>query len=149
MRFLQIASALTSLAVGVASSPAVDSPITYDGYKVYRIETGGKTDALKETLSAFKYDEWNNDAGSLDIALSPDQQDKFAGLGLDFRVLHENLGNSIKTEAAVPASAHKWKRQAEDLSWYDSYHTYGDHIKYVYSLRSKFRGSKTGAFLFL
>lgn len=134
MRFLQLASALTSLAASVssASSPrAVDAPITYDGYKVYRVSTDGNTDALKETLSALKYDEWNNDAGTLDIALSPDQESAFRGLGLDFKVLHENLGNSIKDEARAPATANKWKRQATDLSWYDSYHTYGDHIKYV------------------
>jgi hypothetical protein len=97
------------------------------------VETNGNTDALKEKLSGLTYDEWNNDHSTLDIALSPEQLAKFSGLGLQFRVLHENLGNSIKTESKVnKRSEEKWRRQAEDLSWFDTYHTYGDHIKYVH-----------------
>src|SRR5687768_7269235 len=99
MRFLHLASALTTLAVSISSTPTAESPVTYDGYKVYRISTNGNTDVVKENLSSFKYDEWNNDAGNLDIALSPDQESAFNGLGLDFKILHENLGNSIKTES--------------------------------------------------
>ena len=130
MRFLLFASALASLATSAVANPAAESPITYEGYKVYRIETNGNTDALKEKLSGFKYDEWNNDAGNLDIALSPDQEGAFKSLALDFKVLHQDLGVSIKTESAVSKrSEAPWKRQAEDLSWYNEYHTYGDHIK--------------------
>lgn len=144
MRFLHLASALISLSASVAGTPTVDAPVTYDGYKVFRIKTGGHTAAIEEKLAGFKYDEWNNDAGHLDIALSPDQVGAFNALGLDFKVIHKNLGNSITTESAVGPS--KWKRQAEDLSWFDSYHTYGDHIKYVnphsriFSIPSNFAG---------
>lgn len=127
MKFLLLASALVSLATNVIASPTVEAPLTYNGYKVLRIKTNGKTSSIVEKLAKLSYDEWNNDANHLDIALAPDQLAAFNGLGLDFKVLHENLGNSINAESAVSTS--KWKRQAEDLSWFDSYHTYGDHIK--------------------
>jgi hypothetical protein len=132
MKFLSLASAVASLAVSVVGSPAtVEAPITYDGYKVYRINTNGQTPAVVKALEGLTYDEWESDGNTLDIALSPDQVSKFTGLGLDFRTLHDNLGSSIVAESKPAASA-KWKRQAEDLSWFDSYHTYGDHIRYAY-----------------
>lgn len=130
MKFLTIASALVTLAVNIRAGPTIEAPVTYDGYKVYRIKTRGQTPAVVRALETLTYDEWNSDGDNFDIALSPDQVPKFAGLGLEYVTLHENLGNSIVAESKLATSS-TWKRQAEDLSWFDSYHTYGDHIKYV------------------
>jgi len=130
MKLNILASVLTSLAVSIVATPTVDVPITYEGYRVVRIKTNGRTPAIVKSLEGLKYDEWNSDGNNFDIAIAPDQIAKFTSLGLDFITLHENLGSSIIAESK-PAASSKWKRQAEDLSWYDSYHTYGDHIKYV------------------
>ncbi|KAI0593144.1 zinc carboxypeptidase [Biscogniauxia sp. FL1348] len=110
--------------------------LSYDGYKVLRVKTNGQPSAVLERLSALAFDEWEHQDGHhVDIVIAPDQLGTFEMLGLDFHVMHDDLGGSI---AAESASKSVWKRQAEDLSWYDSYHDYEDHIQYFQDLHDLF-----------
>lgn len=135
MRSFSLGSLLVSLVVGAAISPRTDA-VSYDGFKVFRINTHGHPSAVKEKLSGIPFEQWNGDVYKyLDILVSPDHVAPFEELGLDFQVMHENLEDSIAAES-TPRSA--WKRQADDLSWYDSYHNYEDHIKYFEDLQESF-----------
>lgn len=126
---------LVSLAASVAALPKTDI-VSYDGYKVLRINTYGRPSAVKEKIANISYEEWNHDVYKhIDILISPDQVGAFEALKLDYQVMHENLGNSIVAESS---SRSVWRRQAQDLSWYDSYHDYEDHIQYFEDLQHSF-----------
>ncbi|KAF6815657.1 zinc carboxypeptidase [Colletotrichum musicola] len=56
-------------------------------------------------------------------------------LGLDYRILHKDLGESISAESQVKST---YKRDVDDLSWYDSYHPYTDHVQYLKDLHESF-----------
>ncbi|KAI1473138.1 uncharacterized protein F4812DRAFT_454955 [Daldinia caldariorum] len=126
---------LASLVVSVPTPPSNDV-VSYDGYKVLRINTYGHPSALKEKLSGIAYEQWNRDIYKhLDILVSPDQFATLEALDIQYQVMHENLGDSI---AAESNSKLAWKRQVDDLSWYESYHDYQDHIQYFEDLQKSF-----------
>ncbi|KAI0125823.1 hypothetical protein BJ170DRAFT_708255 [Xylariales sp. AK1849] len=109
--------------------------VSYDGYKVFRVKTHGHTSSVQERLSTIAFEQWTQAVDHVDIAVSANQLVAFEALKLDFHVMHENLGNSIAAESAITST---WKRQADDLSWYDSYHNYEDHIQYFQDLQASF-----------
>ncbi|KAJ0107969.1 hypothetical protein J7T55_008105 [Diaporthe amygdali] len=104
-------SALLFAGAVVSSSHSV----SYEGYQVLR---------------------WNHDVDShIDIVVAPDQILKLESLKLDYRTLHKNLGESITAESKVKDS---YRRDVDDLSWYDSYHSYADHVQYLSDLHEAF-----------
>ncbi|KAK8109325.1 hypothetical protein PG984_015126 [Apiospora sp. TS-2023a] len=144
MRPLLLASLCVSpLLTGVASAlPKQDEAVvSYDGYKVHRINTLGRTSAIREQLATglSSYEQWHEDAGHLDVLIAPDEAAAFKGLGLDYRVMHENLGTSISAESSASDKKEgKIKRQSDPLAWFDSYHNYEDHIQYFRDLHATF-----------
>ncbi|KAK8057006.1 hypothetical protein PG996_010943 [Apiospora saccharicola] len=146
MRPLLLASLfVASLLRGVASAlPKQDEAVvSYDRYKVYRINKLGRTSAIREQLATglSSYEQWHEDAGHLDVLIAPDEAAAFKGLGLDYRVMHENLGTSISAESSASDKKDgKIKRQddPDPLAWFDSYHNYEDHIQYFRDLHATF-----------
>lgn len=134
---------LTSILASTAASAAVtglsdteDEPISYDGFKVFRLPTHGHPATVEEKLKSITFEQWNHDVDRhLDVVVAPDQLDAFEALGLDFHVMHEDLGSSI---AAETASGTVYRRQVDDPSWYDAYHNYEDHIQYFHDLQAAF-----------
>ncbi|KAK9417811.1 hypothetical protein SUNI508_01568 [Seiridium unicorne] len=129
---------LISVLLLLASSAVTvlgDKPVSYDGYKVFRIKTHGHTSAIREQLEPLSLDEWSHEIDHVDVAVSPEQLDAFEALGLETHVMHDNLGSSIATESS---STTKWKRQANDPSWFDSYHDYEDHIQYFNDIQATY-----------
>lgn len=124
---------LLTLALGAIAVPKADIK-TYNGYKVFRVNTHGKAD-VKEKLAPVTFDEWEHGDQYADIVVAPNDVDAFESLKLDFTTLHENLGDSIVSESP---SHKKWKRQADDESWYDEFHNYEDHIDYFRDLHAQF-----------
>ncbi|OTA52715.1 hypothetical protein K449DRAFT_410228 [Hypoxylon sp. EC38] len=128
-------SLLVSLAASVAALPKIDA-VSYDRYKVLRINTHGRPSIIKEKIAGLSYEQWNHNVyRHIDILISPDEVAPFEALKLDYQVMHENLGDSIIAESS---SRSAWRRQAQDLSWYDSYHDYEDHIQYFEDLQHSF-----------
>lgn len=134
MKLLAITSLLT-LASGVAiPDPSI---VDYDGWKVLRVKTGHAIDEVYNKLSHLDYDEWANEGRRhIDIALSPDQLEVFETLDLDYHCMHENLGRSIAAETANMPSI--WKRQADDLAWWDTYHPYADHRQWFEDIQAEY-----------
>ncbi|KDN67987.1 putative carboxypeptidase A5 [Colletotrichum sublineola] len=92
--------------------------------------------SVQQKLRGIKFDEWNSVRNKhIDIAVSPDQIDRFKKLNLDYHVMHKDLSKSISVESAAN---HVWKRQVDDLSWYNSYHPYEDHKAYFKALHEAF-----------
>lgn len=132
--------ALVGAGVTAASS---EKPVSYDGYKVYRIWTHGRVRDIKAQLDEVLtfYDRWNDDVDAhLDVVVAPDEVDAFQDLGLEYKVMHDDLGTSINTESSNVVPASKWKRQegGDNDAWFDSYHLYEDHIQYFEDLHAAF-----------
>ncbi|KAL0934662.1 zinc carboxypeptidase [Colletotrichum truncatum] len=112
------------------------SSVSYDGYQVFRVKTGADRAIVQEKLASVEYDEWNSITNQhIDIAIPPGQIGKFKSLGLQFQTMHNDLGTSIAAESSAGSV---WKRQVDDLSWYDSYHSYDDHRSYLEALHAYF-----------
>ncbi|KAI8275130.1 zinc carboxypeptidase [Colletotrichum sp. SAR 10_98] len=125
--------ALFALIGGLVSA---SSPVSYDGYQVLRVTTGANSAAILEKLSSIEYDEWNTVVNKhIDIAIAPNQIERFQTLALEYHIMHENLAVSIASESATGTT---WKRQIDDLEWYDSYHPYDDHKAYFEALHDAF-----------
>ncbi|KAI8964496.1 hypothetical protein F5Y11DRAFT_363786 [Daldinia sp. FL1419] len=135
MRSTLLAWLLAPLAASIPTSPKKDA-VSYDGYKVLRVNTRGNLLAMEGKLSGIHYEQWNRDIYEhLDILVSPDQFATFETLDFDYQVMHDNLGESIAVEST---SKPVRKRYAGDLSWFDSYHDYEDHIQYFQDLHEAF-----------
>ncbi|RXG47307.1 hypothetical protein VDGE_07134 [Verticillium dahliae] len=114
-------------------STAVAIIMSYEGYQALRVRFGGDLPAVQRKLSKLSYDEWERTADDITITLSPEQIPAFKSLGLKYDVMHGDLGASINAESASGA---EWKRQIDDLAWYDSYHPYDDHKAYFEELHA-------------
>ncbi|KAI2470219.1 hypothetical protein F4781DRAFT_430633 [Annulohypoxylon bovei var. microspora] len=138
MKSIRWLPVLISLGASLAAPPKVNQidAITYDGYKVLRINTHGRPSLVQGKLSNISYEQWNHDIYKhIDVLVSPDQIASFEALDLEYKVMHENLADSIAAESVTKSV---WQRQAGNLSWYDSYHDYEDHIQYFEDLQRSF-----------
>ncbi|TEA12819.1 Metallocarboxypeptidase A-like protein [Colletotrichum sidae] len=133
MKPVLVASLLASLAAGLSFHKR---SVSYDGYQVLRVKTLSQLASVQEKLSTIPHEQWNHDVEThLDIVVSPDEMARVESLGLDYRVLHKDLGESIAAESQVKSA---YKRDVDDLSWYDSYHPYADHVQYFKDLHEAF-----------
>lgn len=112
--------------------------VSYDGYKAFRIDISENLDEIKEKLAELSYDQWNfNSRKHLDISVPGDQLTQFENLDLDYKVMHEDLGQSIREEWTGLDEAHGALRVRQS-DWFDSYHPYSDHVEYFKELHSSF-----------
>lgn len=127
-------SLLTLLTAVAARSNS--NTVSYAGYQVLRVKTLTELANVQEKLSTISFEQWNHDIDShIDIVVAPDQLERLRSLGLDYRTLHEDLGESISAEIQVKT---RYRRDVNDLSWYDSYHPYIDHVQYFSDLHEAF-----------
>ncbi|KAG6367813.1 hypothetical protein INS49_002008 [Diaporthe citri] len=130
-----IVHSLLTLLTAVAAHPDRDL-VSYAGCQVLRVKTLTELADVQKKLSTISFEQWNHDLDShTDIVVAPDQIERLQSLGLDNRTLHEDLGESITAEAQVET---KYRRDVNDLSWYDSYHPYADHVQYFSDLHEAF-----------
>lgn len=138
MRSTWYTALLSIAAAAIPSAAALDTTgyVSYDGYKVFRVKTGRHLKTVQAKLATLDFEKWNHGIDRhIDILLPPNQLDAFEALGLDYHTMHDDLGASI---AAESASTSTWKRQSDDLSWYDTYHPYADHVQYFKDLHASF-----------
>jgi hypothetical protein len=113
--------------LSLATAAAISSPeaISYDGYTVHRVKAGRNAASVKARLAAIPHETLNQVRGEWDVLIAPEHADAFDALKLKSRVVHADLGNSIKRESTVKRH---WKRQSNgsDDAWFDSYHPYDD-----------------------
>ncbi|KAI5778290.1 hypothetical protein EDC01DRAFT_724080 [Geopyxis carbonaria] len=142
--FLPLLSAAT--AIFALPAPPAPSPASYDGVQVLRI-TLGPSDADATLLSALleKLDlaTWTDVVKpnfAIDFEVPPSKLAAFqrAWPG-EVTVMHADLGASIRAEsAATPAEGALTAAAAVDMSWFNSYHSYADHISYLSALVAQY-----------
>lgn len=152
---LTLFACLFSLASAAVIGARDEDVINYDGFKVYRITTGENLASVQEQLSGLDLLTWNIDLSQhMDIAISPDQVSNFEALNLEATVMHDDLGADIAAEYSPQTSStgnNAWvlrrrllmstglmKRALPSSSWFNSYHSYNDHVQFVRDLQSAF-----------
>ena len=71
----------------------------YEGYHVFRVETGDKLTEVSKKLAGLDYEQWNHDsARHIDFSMSREEAKKFKELGIDFKEMHSDLGEDIAQE---------------------------------------------------
>lgn len=138
---------LTSLAVAL---PLVSARrlaprgevVSYDGYKVVRVDTHTDVEAVESRIASLHTVNFNpGTSDHLDLAVGPEDVETFEALGLDYKVVHEDLGADIKLEGTLkPYSGKDDACPAElpHMDWFDSYHPYEDHLDFIKDLHLAF-----------
>lgn len=133
---------VTPLLLSLASAAALlqrDEPVSYDGYKVFRIATGDNLESIEAQLSNFTLQAWNLDFSKhMDVAVSPDQLAAFSALSLDTSVMHEDLGAAIKDESSGTSTSSLTARALPSSSYFNTYHSYAEHLQFLRDLQSAF-----------
>ncbi|KAG5984613.1 hypothetical protein E4U55_004055, partial [Claviceps digitariae] len=139
MRVLLAAAAL--LASAASASAAAPSKPSYQGHRVYRVpvtdeQDGARIQDVIDKLGLVVWQPPSKKGAFADMQVSVDQLDAFHEEMKNREVItmHENLGQSIRSEAAfetyAPGSANN--------TWFNSYHPYSDHLKWLNDLASRY-----------
>ncbi|KAM3414343.1 hypothetical protein BST61_g10990 [Cercospora zeina] len=102
-------------------------------FRVYRVATSGQDAAVLDALSALEYEQWaHKDSDYIDLSISGDMIGPFESLGLDYQVMHADLGADIAKEAEGMAAPVKRQAgsQGPESTWFNAYHSYADHVQY-------------------
>ncbi|EOA90116.1 hypothetical protein ACJQWK_08076 [Exserohilum turcicum] len=104
---------------------------SYDGYQIYSITPSSAEEAhqLDKRFSSYHTHPIRN---TLSVAIPPNEIDSFNALGLNARLVNADLGKYIRSTEKEPVykrDLHK-RGQLPDLSWFDTYHAYADHLEY-------------------
>jgi hypothetical protein len=97
--FMMKAVALSGMLFGAAVSAANQ----YDGFRVYRVDHDSyKTNA--QTVSKLSTTAWNDAGeweheGHVDLMVKPEEIADFESIGLKYKVMHQDLGQSIDEES--------------------------------------------------
>ncbi|KAI8941092.1 hypothetical protein NX059_002331 [Plenodomus lindquistii] len=130
---------LVLLAPLVASSPfqlgsnvnARNAEANYDGYHIYSV-TPSSPEEARALGKRFADYHTHHSRDSLSIAIPPQEINSFHALGLKARLVNSDLGRyirSIDKPSTYSNALHK-RGELPDLSWYDTYHPYADHLQY-------------------
>lgn len=152
--------------LGLASAVSAATKVSYDGWKVYRVNVGSNAAEFSKLVNDVGLETWKGKPASsavVDVMVSPSQLEAFekAAEGLQVNLMHDNLGQSISTEAAFPvytgiypsndfhmkrgANIHLAKRDigispyaAPNSTWFDSYHSIADHMQFIKDLAASY-----------
>lgn len=90
------------LALGASIPRSLDapaSPVSYDGYSTFRVNTNGDVDDVLDKLSALTGHEfWETSQGHIDISIPGFEIDQFKEMAFDFIEMHFDLGKDIDLE---------------------------------------------------
>jgi carboxypeptidase A4 len=106
MKFL--GAALASL--GLASAASVTKKVSYDDWKVYRVNVGSNAAKVNDVVDKLQLQLWKgkpSESSVVDVLVPPTQVKDFEASTEDIetRVMHQNLGLSIADEETVSVYA--------------------------------------------
>ncbi|VUC36426.1 unnamed protein product [Clonostachys rosea] len=119
--------------------------LSYNGFKVFRIENKGSAEELEQSLSSINSILLSKDPNSeaFDIAVPPDQLQAAHQLGFELNTVIDDLGTVLENEGPFLTyiATEKTQGVAADLpplSYFDSYHPYDEHIQFLTDLQAAF-----------
>jgi len=132
--FLLLAAQLAAASPFLSGSNSIardNDQVSYDGYHVYSI-TPSSNQAARELEKRFSKHYTHTIRNTLSVAIPPEEIDEFHTLGLDARLVNSDLGGYIRSTEKQPVYKRSVSQSGElpDLSWFDTYHAYADHLQY-------------------
>ncbi|KAI8958801.1 zinc carboxypeptidase A [Daldinia sp. FL1419] len=117
--------------------------LSFEGFKVYRIDIKDDFIRLESSLDKLSVIELHRNHRrdgvlTIDIAVPPEHVAAFDALDFNTTTLSRNLGGDIEAEGPSGGYPTLDDDGVPDLSWFDSYHAYDDHIRYWADLQSSF-----------
>jgi hypothetical protein len=113
---------LSSLAFALTVVTGVLAKTSYDGAQAVRVVVGDDVVPLMKIIDKLSLPSWKGVGpngvpkanGNVDLVVPAAQVEEFNAMvdGMEFEVMHEDLGASIAAEAAVPSPAFKSKIDA-------------------------------------
>lgn len=113
--------------------------VNYDGFQVFSV-TPSSTQEARELQERFSQYHTQPIHDTLSVVVPPEEVDSFNSLGLDAHIVNRDLGKyirSISKPETYNRGLHK-RGELPDLSWYDTYHSYTDHLEYWDDLMQTF-----------
>ncbi|KAI0376077.1 hypothetical protein F5Y04DRAFT_293236 [Hypomontagnella monticulosa] len=116
---------------------------TFGGFKVYRVDAHDPVVDLDSTFEALSIIQLNHNHGNgndaqLDVAVPPEYLADFNALNFTTTLLSEDLGADIAVEGPLGDYPQLDQNGVPELSWFDSYHAYDDHVRYWADLQAAF-----------
>lgn len=125
-----------------AALPLASARVSYDGYKVFRVDTHADAASVESQIANLRLVNFNpGTTDHLDIAVSSEDLAAFDALGLDAKVIHEDLGADIASEGELKPYVSRNNESCTELpgeEWFESYHAYDDHLQYLQDLNCAF-----------
>lgn len=130
----------------VPASPVRPEPVlgrstevSYDGYHVFSVTPSSAQEArdLEQRFESYHTHPVRN---ALSIAIPPEEVAHFSSLGLNARLENSNLGKYIRDTDRPSLYKRELRKPGTlpDLSWFDSYHPYEDHLDFWDDLADAF-----------
>ena len=111
---------------------ARDATVSYDGYHVYSVTPSSAQEARDLTKRVSRYNT-HPIRDALSVAIPPGEVASFESLGLNARRVNSDLGAYIRSfdneDTTYNRALHK-RGELPDLSWFENYHPYTDHLDY-------------------
>ncbi|KAF4596022.1 carboxypeptidase [Ophiocordyceps camponoti-floridani] len=136
MRSLTILSCL--LAGAAWAGVVAPAPTSFDGYKVFRVPVGARTQRVNSVVDEMGLRFWqpaSRKGAFADVEVPPAKVDAFrqAMKGFDLIVMHEDLGRSMVSEGTFGVYADG----SANETWFQSYHAYNDHLAWLRDLQAQ------------
>lgn len=98
---MKIAFAILSLLL----APATAERVSYDGYKVFRVPSGGNASPIDDVVAKLKLDTWHGvqaRTSFADVVVPPSKLSQWEEMASGFApiTMHDNLGASIEEESS-------------------------------------------------
>jgi predicted secreted hydrolase len=111
---------VTLASLGLASAASVTKKVSYDDWKVYRVNVGSNAAKLDNVMSKLQLELWKGKPASsdvVDVMVPPTAVKDFEASTEDIetKVMHDNLGLSIADEETFSVYAGTWKTVSINL----------------------------------
>lgn len=138
MKFLGVT--LASLGLVSAASVSNKQKVSYDDWKVFRVNGSSNTAKFQEVVNKLQLDIWKGKPASgdvVDVSVAPEQLSAFeaATKGFATKTMHENLGATITEQETFSVYA---AGAAPDITWFNSYHSLADHYQWINDLAAAY-----------
>jgi carboxypeptidase A4 len=102
--------AVACASLGLASAASVTKKVSYDDWKVYRINVDSNKEKANEVVNKLQLELWKGQPSSssvVDVMVPPSQVNDFEASTADVetRLMHDNLGLSIADEESFSVYA--------------------------------------------
>lgn len=139
MKFCVSTLALAAVAAASGLATELEPVVSYDGHHIYRISANSPQE-IEEIEARFAHYPSAHARSAIEIVVPPHDVRAFEEMGLNARLLSKDLGAQIRAESAPSNYRRGLSKRGDlpDLSWFDSYHSYADHLDWWDDIHAAF-----------